>query len=116
MSPVSMAQDVSTDYIHCNFLSSWLTFFFLFLAFHHDGPFDACNPHRNRKGSRRAPMQAFPVDSANNALGGTDPLKKSDHSQFMGTKAEEAFEDFSRSGNGRPIHEGSRKPEDRGHA
>lgn len=24
--------------------------------FHHDGPFDACNPHRNRKGSRSAPI------------------------------------------------------------
>lgn len=44
------------------------------LVFHHDGPFDACNPHRNRKGSRQAPMQAFPKDSKNMALGGAGPL------------------------------------------
>ncbi|CRG85874.1 Protein PAL1 [Talaromyces islandicus] len=41
--------------------------------FHHDGPFDACNPHRNRKGSRQAPMQAFPKDSKNMAIGGAGP-------------------------------------------
>ncbi|KAF3055136.1 hypothetical protein GL218_07520 [Daldinia childiae] len=53
--------------------------------FHHDGPFDACNPHRNRKGSRRAPMQAFAKDSANNSIGGSGPLnKRPDHMQFMG--------------------------------
>ncbi|GAP93009.1 putative Pal1 cell morphology protein [Rosellinia necatrix] len=53
--------------------------------FHHDGPFDACNPHRNRKGSRRAPMQAFAKDSANNTIGGAGPLnKRPDHALFMG--------------------------------
>ncbi|KAI1392073.1 Pal1-domain-containing protein [Hypoxylon trugodes] len=53
--------------------------------FHHDGPFDACNPHRNRKGSRRAPMQAFAKDSANNSIGGAGPLnQRPDHLQFMG--------------------------------
>ncbi|KAI9652129.1 MAG: hypothetical protein M1829_001848 [Trizodia sp. TS-e1964] len=68
--------------------------------FHHDGPFDACNPHRNRKGSTRAPMQAFPKDSANNALGCAPPLnpKNVDHSQFMGTKNAEAFTDYAASG------------------
>lgn len=44
------------------------------LVFHHDGPFDACNPNRNRKGSRQAPMQAFPKDSKNMALGGAGPV------------------------------------------
>ncbi|KAI0476175.1 Pal1-domain-containing protein [Xylariaceae sp. FL0804] len=59
--------------------------------FHHDGPFDACNPHRNRKGSRRAPMQAFAKDSANNSLGGSGPInKRPDHMQFMGTETHEA--------------------------
>lgn len=43
-------------------------------VFHHDGPFDACNPHRNRKKDHRAPMQAFPENSANMALGGSGPL------------------------------------------
>ncbi|KAK9487967.1 Pal1 cell morphology protein-domain-containing protein [Lipomyces starkeyi] len=37
-------------------------------GFHHDGPFDACNPHRNTN-KKKAPMLAFPVDSENNALG-----------------------------------------------
>ncbi|KAI8961794.1 Pal1-domain-containing protein [Daldinia sp. FL1419] len=59
--------------------------------FHHDGPFDACNPHRNRKGSRRAPMQAFAKDSANNSIGGTGPInKRPDHLQFMGQEPHDA--------------------------
>ncbi|KAI0013788.1 Pal1-domain-containing protein [Xylariaceae sp. FL0662B] len=61
--------------------------------FHHDGPFDACNPHRNRKGSRRAPMQAFAKDSANNSIGGAGPLNaKPDHKLFMGQEPHEASE------------------------
>ncbi|POS88390.1 hypothetical protein EPUL_000119 [Erysiphe pulchra] len=67
--------------------------------FHHDGPFDACNPHRNRQGSKRAPMQAFPKDSLNNVLGGGGPInKRPDHAIFMGNKDEEAFNDFSKGG------------------
>lgn len=67
------------------------------LVFHHDGPFDACNPHRNRKGSQRAPMQAFPKDSANNALGGSGPVNKDiDYAQFHGRGAE-GFTDYSSS-------------------
>ncbi|SLM35172.1 Pal1 cell morphology [Lasallia pustulata] len=66
--------------------------------FHHDGPFDACNPHRNRKGSQRAPMQAFPANSANNVLGGSGPVNKNiDMAQFHGRGAE-GFTDFSASG------------------
>ncbi|TGO39354.1 hypothetical protein BHYA_0055g00060 [Botrytis hyacinthi] len=68
-------------------------------TFHHDGPFDACNPDRNRKGSRRAPMQAFAKDSANNSLGGGGPLnKKPDHATFMGNNDAEAHLDYSRGG------------------
>ncbi|KAG6003124.1 hypothetical protein E4U21_002322 [Claviceps maximensis] len=63
--------------------------------FHHDGPFDALNPHRNRS-SRRAPMQAFPKDSLNNSLGGAGPLNRNpDHAQFMGNGTDEAFRDFA---------------------
>ncbi|KAI0143761.1 Pal1-domain-containing protein [Xylariaceae sp. FL1272] len=59
--------------------------------FHHDGPFDACNPNRNRKGSRRAPMQAFAKDSANNTIGGAGPLnKRPDHTQFLAQEQHEA--------------------------
>jgi len=69
--------------------------------FHHDGPFDACNPHRNRQGSRRAPMQAFPKDSLNNVLGGGGPInKRPDHAAFLGNNNEEAFKDYSKGGVG----------------
>ncbi|EPE02749.1 pal1 cell morphology protein [Ophiostoma piceae UAMH 11346] len=65
-------------------------------VFHHDGPFDALNAHRNRKGSRRAPMQAFPKDSLNNSLGGSGPLNaRPDHRTFMGQGEDEAFQEFS---------------------
>jgi len=64
--------------------------------FHHDGPFDAVNPHRNKPGSRRAPMQAFPKDSLNNVLGGSGPLnKRPDHAAFMGQHDDEAFKEWS---------------------
>lgn len=64
-------------------------------VFHHDGPFDACNPARNRKGSSRAPMAAFPKDSANNVIGGSGPLNKNiDLDQFHG-RLPDGFQDFS---------------------
>ncbi|KIW88728.1 uncharacterized protein Z519_10774 [Cladophialophora bantiana CBS 173.52] len=57
--------------------------------FHHDGPFDACNPHRNRKGSKQAPMQAFPKDSLNMQLGGSGPVHKQlNLDQYHGTGRE----------------------------
>jgi hypothetical protein len=65
--------------------------------FHHDGPFDALNPHRNRQGSRRAPMQAFPKDSLNNTIGGAGPLNaRPDHATFLGQQDDEAFMEWSR--------------------
>ncbi|TQS32022.1 hypothetical protein Golomagni_07678, partial [Golovinomyces magnicellulatus] len=64
--------------------------------FHHDGPFDALNPHRNRNTSRRAPRHAFPKDSLNNSIGGSGPLNaQADHSTFMGNANEEAFRDYA---------------------
>ncbi|TAQ84653.1 hypothetical protein B7494_g7032 [Chlorociboria aeruginascens] len=82
--------------------------------FHHDGPFDACNPHRNRQGSRRAPMQAFPKDSLNNVLGGGGPInKRPDHAIFMGNN-NEAFDDYSKGGAGfngyEPYSNGAIRP------
>lgn len=66
--------------------------------FHHDGPFDACNPHRNRKKDYRAPMQAFPVGSANNVLGGSGPVNANvDLDRFHG-RGQEGFNDFATSG------------------
>lgn len=74
---------------------------------HHDGPYDAVQPHRNRRKDHRAPMQAFPKDSANNALGGAGPLNKNiDLERFHGRGAE-GFTDFAASGDVLP----SRRPE-----
>ena len=70
----------------------------LHTVFHHDGPFDACNPHRNRKGSERAPMQAFAKDSANNTIGGSGPVHKEiNFAQFHG-RGDEGFTDYATSG------------------
>ncbi|QPG73433.1 hypothetical protein FOA43_000743 [Brettanomyces nanus] len=41
--------------------------------FHHDGPFDACTPHRN-KDIKQAPVLAFPPDGPNNSIKGVGPL------------------------------------------
>lgn len=63
-------------------------------VFHHDGPFDACNPHRNRKKDHRAPMQAFPDGSANMNLGGAGPLHSTlDLNKIHGTGTE-GYKDF----------------------
>ncbi|THC91090.1 hypothetical protein EYZ11_009452 [Aspergillus tanneri] len=63
--------------------------------FHHDGPFDACNPSRNRKGLRTAPMQAFPEDSTNMALGGAGPLNQNIDLNLFHGRTEEGYNDFS---------------------
>lgn len=61
---------------------------------HHDGPYDAVQPHRNRKKDQRAPMHAFPVGSANNSLGGSGPVNsKIDLDRIHGRGAE-GFTDF----------------------
>lgn len=66
-----------------------------FLVIHHDGPFDAVNPHRNRRKDERAPMLAFPTGSKNMMLGGSGPLNKGiDLERFHGVGAE-GFSDFS---------------------
>jgi hypothetical protein len=65
---------------------------------HHDGPYDAVQPHRNRKKDVRAPMEAFPVGSANNSLGGSGPLNsKIDLDRIHGRGAE-GFTDFGGTG------------------
>lgn len=64
-------------------------------VFHHDGPFDACNPHRNRRGVKQAPMQAFPKDSANMQLGGSGPVhSKLNIEQYHGF-GQEAHVDYN---------------------
>ncbi|CAI4370423.1 CIC_collapsed_G0012190.mRNA.1.CDS.1 [Saccharomyces cerevisiae] len=43
-------------------------------SFHHDGPFDAVTPHRN-KNNKAAPVLAFPVDGPNSTIGGASTKK-----------------------------------------
>ncbi|KAL5388787.1 hypothetical protein DPSP01_002892 [Paraphaeosphaeria sporulosa] len=66
---------------------------------HHDGPYDAVQPHRNREKDKRAPMHAFPAGSANNALGGSGPVNdKIDLDKIHGRGAE-GFTDFGGAAN-----------------
>ena len=77
----------------------------LYIVFHHDGPFDACNPNRNRKGSERAPMQAFAKDSANNTIGGSGPVHKELNFAQIHGRGDEGFTDFAASGAVKPQAE-----------
>ena len=80
------------------------------LVFHHDGPFDACNPARNRKGARAAPMQAFPKDSRNMSLGGSGPNNsKLNLDQIHGT-GHEAHIDYNKSRLGDGFGYDQRRP------
>lgn len=74
--------------------SSFLTIL-LTTVFHHDGPFDACNPARNAKKDRRAPMQAFPEGSMNMALGGSGPNRSRVDLDKLYGRTEESFNDYS---------------------
>jgi len=99
MPPASLAPDVGT--LPPSALSKLTR-----AVFHHDGPFDALNPHRNRNGSRRAPMQAFPKDSLNNVIGGSGPVNaRPDHATFMGHADDEAFKEYA--SNPKPDKAGS---------
>lgn len=54
-------------------------------TFHHDGPFDACTPQRN-KNQKSAPVLAFPADGPNNSIKGKAPenIKESTINYVMG--------------------------------
>ena len=65
------------------------------IVFHHDGPFDACNPHRNRKGLRATPMQAFPKGSSNMALGGAGPNNSNIDLNLFHGRGTEGYNDFN---------------------
>lgn len=67
-------------------------------VFHHDGPFDACNPNRNRKGVRAAPLQAFPEDSSNMALGGAGPVNKNIDLDLFHGRNPEGWNDYASTG------------------
>lgn len=50
-------------------------------AFHHDGPFDACTPHRN-KNNKVAPVLAFPADGPNSSISGATANKSAMNEVF----------------------------------
>ncbi|ODQ68623.1 Pal1-domain-containing protein, partial [Nadsonia fulvescens var. elongata DSM 6958] len=74
-------------------------------TFHHDGPFDAVRPHRNRSNSaiKPAPLDAFPIDGANNQLlsvmsahNTANITSDNDPTRILLTNADnEAFNDFN---------------------
>lgn len=60
-----------------------VTGFFGGAKFHHDGPFDACTPQRN-KDKKAAPVAAFPADGPNSSIKGTQPVNvKEDQYDMM---------------------------------
>jgi len=66
----------------------------LILVFHHDGPFDACRPHRNKQ-PHKAPVAAFPKDSLTNTLaGGLGEVPGLDRDKYFGLSQQEAFQDY----------------------
>ena len=66
----------------------------LILVFHHDGPFDACRPHRNKQ-PHKAPVAAFPKDSLTNTLsGGLGEVPGLDRDKYFGLSPQEAFQDY----------------------
>jgi hypothetical protein len=78
--------------------SSILFCLFNVAVWHHDGPFDAVRPHRNRQKDSLAPMNAFPTNSKNNTIGGSGPVNDGINlEQFHGLGAE-GFHDYARTG------------------
>ncbi|KAI9672858.1 MAG: hypothetical protein M1831_000294 [Alyxoria varia] len=71
--------------------------------FHHDGPFDACRPDRNRKGYRGAPMQAFAEGSLNNAIGGSGPVHNNLDIDRIHGRGAEGFSDYNASQNNAQV-------------
>lgn len=67
-------------------------------SFHHDGPFDACNPSRN-KVTNKSPVKAFPLDGANNNVSGVDPNKDkyATENRILCRDVDEAYLDYSKS-------------------
>lgn len=72
--------------------------------FHHDGPFDACTPHRN-KHTKKAPVAAYAVDGPNNSVSGIDPNRDrfANENQVLARADNEAFQDFSVTKPGRSL-------------
>lgn len=64
-------------------------------VFHHDGPFDACNPSRN-KNSKKAPVLAFAKDSTAMTMAAGPPVQPVYFGDHL--NAAESFSDYGGSG------------------
>lgn len=64
-------------------------------GFHHDGPFDACNPNRN-KNAKKAPVLAFAKDSTAMSLAAGPPVQPVYFGDHVGNV--ESFADFGSAG------------------
>lgn len=79
-------------------------------SFHHDGPFDAVTPHRNRN-AKAPPVMAFPADGPNNSIGGPPTNNKSTMDEMFGREnlddEDGLYSDIRRSGtvNGMTTHQ-----------
>lgn len=71
-------------------------------SFHHDGPFDACTPHRN-KNSKAAPVLAFPADGPNNSIGGASAKKSALNEVFGREEIDDDDELYKTKGHNRQI-------------
>ncbi|EMR10503.1 hypothetical protein PNEG_01214 [Pneumocystis murina B123] len=64
-------------------------------TFHHDGPFDACNPYRN-KSSKKDPVLAFHEDSMSMSFSKVDTENsKFSIDKYFGNRDVEAYNEFS---------------------
>ncbi|KAG4306269.1 hypothetical protein PORY_000257 [Pneumocystis oryctolagi] len=63
-------------------------------AFHHDGPFDACNPCRN-KNSKKDPLFAFPKNSTSMSLRLDTESLEFPIDKYFGHRDVEAYNEFS---------------------
>ena len=75
-------------------------------SFHHDGPFDACTPHRN-KDTKAAPVLAFPADGPNNSISGAT-AKKSVMNEMFGVEDIDDDDDYDDTGGSRGRGRGRR--------
>ncbi|QLL33151.1 hypothetical protein HG536_0E00610 [Torulaspora globosa] len=71
-------------------------------SFHHDGPFDACTPHRN-KNSKAAPVLAFPADGPNNSIGGASAKKSALNEVFGREEVDDDDELYKTRGANRTV-------------
>lgn len=86
---------------------------FLGGRFHHDGPFDACTPHRN-KNEKNAPVMAFPADGPNTSMKAFGPGVNNNERMNLafGNYTEDQNEIVGRKSNQLPVPKTNRTSND----